>query len=101
MSLKSRAVLAAMIGFVVFSLGCGDTFRPIAIPIIQNGGEPQGLREAVVLSKTSAGIEGQTTHVNVSGDSNVGQVIVGQDPVHVALTNNGGITVVVNRGEDS
>ena len=104
MSLKSRAALAAILGFVVFSVGCGDTFRPIAIPIIDSGGQPQALREAVILSTggTAPGSpEGQTTHVNVSGDSNVGQVVVGRDPVHLAIIGNGGTTVVVNRAEES
>src|SRR4051812_43093300 len=104
MRFKQKAALAAVVCFVVFSVGCGDTFRPIAIPIIQNGGQPQALRQAVILSTggtTPTSPEGQTTHVNISGDSNAGQVIVGRDPVHVAVVNNGGITAVVNRGDES
>ncbi len=104
MRFKSRAALAAIVCFVVFSIGCGDTFRPIAIPIIQPGGQPQSPRQAVFLSTggTAAGSpEGQTLHVNVSGDTNVGQVTVGRDPVQVAVMSTSGFTVVVNRAEES
>lgn len=101
MSLKSRAALVALVCAVVFSIGCGDTFRPIAIPIIQPGGQPQGNRQVVALATAGTGAEGTTTHINVSGDTNVGQVTVGRDPVHLALIGSGTITVVVNRGEES
>src|SRR5438128_6349739 len=101
MSLKSKAALAAVVCSVIFSVGCGDTFRPIAIPIVQNGGQPQGTREAIVVSTAGAAADGNTTHVNVSGDSNVGQVNVGRDPVHVAILLGGFTTAVVNRAEDS
>jgi YVTN family beta-propeller protein len=82
-------------------VGCGETFRPIAIPIVQNGGQPQGLRQAVVLSTAGAGADGNTLHVDVSGDTNIGQVSVGRDPVHVALVSSGSTAVVVNRAEAS
>src|SRR5207302_6982986 len=101
MSFKSKAALAAVVCSVVFSIGCGDTFRPIAIPIIQNGGQPQGQREAIILSSAGTTVDGNTTHVNVSGDSNVGQVNVGRDPVHVAILLGGSTAVVVNRAEES
>jgi YVTN family beta-propeller protein len=104
MRFKSRAALAAIVLLVVFNIGCGDTFRPIAIPIISQGGQPQGLREVVVLSTGGSlanSPEGDTTHIDVSGDANVGQVVVGRDPVHVAVLENGAETVVVNRAEES
>lgn len=104
MRFKHRAALAAVVCFVVFNIGCGDTFRPIAIPIIQPGGQPQAPRQAVILAtggSASNSPEGQTIHVNVSGDTNVGQVTVGRDPVQVSVLSVSGMTVVVNRAEES
>src|SRR5437764_7262094 len=101
MSFKSKAALAAVVCSVLFSVGCGDTFRPIATPIITTGGQPQTQRQVVVLSTAGLGAEGNTVHVNVSGDTNVGQVAVGRDPVHVALVFSGTTTLIVNRAEAS
>src|SRR6185312_694990 len=104
MRFKSKAAIAAFVLSVIFQIGCGDTFRPIAIPIIQPGGQPQSTREAVILSTGGSALgspDGQTTHINVSGDTNAGQVSVGRDPIQVATLSGGGLTVVVNRGEDS
>ena len=104
MRFKSKAAIAAFVLSVIFQIGCGDTFRPIAIPIIQPGGQPQSTREAVILSTGGSAVgspDGQTTHINVSGDTNAGQVSVGRDPIQVATLSGGGLTAVVNRGEDS
>lgn len=104
MRFNSRAAIAAIVFSVMFDIGCGDTFRPIAIPIIQPGGQPQSTREAVILSTGGAAAgspDGQTTHINVSGDTNAGQVGVGRDPIQLAILPNTGLTVVVNRAEDS
>lgn len=101
MRLRIRAALAALVLAAMFSVGCGDTFRPIAIPIIQTGGQPQATREAVVVSTAGTGAEGDTTHIDVSGDTNVGQVTVGRNPVHAALIGSGTITAVVNKTDES
>lgn len=101
MSFKSKAALAAIVCAVILSVGCGDTFRPIATPVIQNGGQPQTAREAVVLSSAGPGADGNTLHINVSGDTNVGQVNVGRDPVHLALIFAGSTVIVTNRSEES
>src|SRR5437016_5804573 len=85
----------------MFNVGCGDTFRPIALPIIQPGGQPQALRQVVLVSSAGAATQGDTTHIKVSGDTNVGHVIAGRNPVHAAIVGSGSITVVVNRGDES
>lgn len=59
-------LLAAFI--LVSELGCGDTYRPVANPIIAPGGQPQHAHFAYVLNYNPNG-NGSTTTLDVSGDS--------------------------------
>ena len=101
MSFKARSALLTIAFYSLLTIGCGDTFRPIAIPIVQQGGQPQANRQAIVLSDPGPGTAGSATHINVSGNTNVGQVTLEVDPVHAALVNGGGIIVVVNKGSEN
>ena len=101
MSFKARSALLTIAFYSLLTIGCGDTFRPIAIPIVQQGGQPQANRQAIVLSDPGPGTSGSATHINVSGNTNVGQVTLEVDPVHAALVNGGGIIVVVNKGSEN
>ncbi len=100
MRLRFRAVILALTS-VSLVAGCGDTFRPIATPVTSGGGDPQVRRHAIVISRTTAAGDGAATHVNISGDTNVGQVPLGQDPVHATLGNGGVSTYVANRASTS
>ncbi|PYP86643.1 MAG: hypothetical protein DMG65_18590 [Candidatus Angelobacter sp. Gp1-AA117] len=77
-----RTVTAVlMIAFcAVLVLGCGDTFRPTINVEPTPTGDPSSLQQALVLATNPAG-NGSTTHINVSGDTNVGVVTVGSNPV--------------------
>jgi len=63
-------------------LGCGDTFRPTINVQPGTTGDPSNLQQAVVLATNPAG-DGSDTHIDVSGDTNVGVVTVGVNPVFV------------------
>src|SRR5215831_20608840 len=77
-----RAVTAALATVTCAALlaGCGNTFRATINFQPQPSGDPSGLGHAVVLSTNPAG-DGSDTHINVSGDTNVGVVNVGLNPV--------------------
>lgn len=64
--------------------GCGDTYRPVALPVIPPGGDPQTARIAVAISNNNGG-PGTGTTVDVPGDTNIGVFQVGNDPVHAAF----------------
>jgi len=97
-----RAVSAALATVTCAALlaGCGNTFRPTINFQPQPSGDPSGLGHAVVLSTNPAG-DGSDTHINVSGDTNVGVVNVGLNPVFLgkalgrAFVINGDNTVTV------
>jgi YVTN family beta-propeller protein len=81
---------------LVFEVGCGDTFRPIAAPIPQPGGDPSSLDNITIIncngttSRTGpltscAGTLGSTSQrINVSGDSISAASDIGPAPGYVA-----------------
>lgn len=71
-------LLIAILGILV--VGCGDVFRPTINFQPQPQGQPANLGQAVVLS-TNPGGSGSDTHIDVSGDTNVGVVNVGPNPL--------------------
>ena len=97
-----RDSAAIVLGALVLLLSaCGDTYRPIAIPIVQPGGDPQPTRVATVVGNNNGG-PGSTTQVDATGDTNIAVFQVGNDPVHAAFWSGSGSRVyVANRAADS
>lgn len=100
MTLRVRAFLLA-VASVFYLSACGETFRPIATPISSGGGDPQSTKHAIVISTNGATGDGAATHVNISGDTNAGQVPLGQEPVHAALLTGNTATYIANRATAS
>jgi YVTN family beta-propeller protein len=91
---------AAVLAVVAMALGCGDTFRPTAIPVVTPGGDPSTTKHALVLS-TNGAAAGALTNENVSGDTIVLQRNTGVDPVHATLIAAITKMYVANRGDDT
>src|SRR5215510_14139888 len=89
---QSKKLLGVLLAFLL--AGCGNEFRPVAIPIIPPGGTPQAQKQAVVIAASSGG--GTATNVNVSGNTLFAVRDVGANPVHAALAAGQSRTVVVN-----
>lgn len=87
MKLNRVAVVAALVLSVIFTVSCGETFRPVATPVFSGGGDPQNLRYAVVISEntTNNTVVGLGTQINVSGDTVASQVSLGRGSNHAAL----------------
>jgi YVTN family beta-propeller protein len=99
--LRRTAVIVPCLLFLVFELGCGDQYRPIANPIVSPGGQPQNLYNAYVLSYNPVGF-GSITQIDVSGDSN--QSVLSMSYGSVAEIFQGsvaGAIFVANRDGDS
>src|SRR5215472_10917914 len=91
MTLSSKKLwLAAVTAvFVLAAAGCNDTLRQFIIPIPKPGGDPGSLDHAIVLSTNPApSSNGSTMHIDVSGDTIVGQVTTGPNPVFFSITSN-------------
>src|SRR5437870_13237138 len=70
---------------IVAVTGCNDTLRQFIIPIPKPAGDAGARANAVVLSQNPAG-NGSTMHIDVSGDTQVGNVVTGPNPVFLGLT---------------
>jgi YVTN family beta-propeller protein len=81
---RSARVAVLLLSVAVW-LSCGDTFRPIEIPVPSDPGDPQPFHTAFVISDNGINNPGTMTQIDVSGDTNVGVVNVGRGPAHVAL----------------
>jgi YVTN family beta-propeller protein len=108
MSLRSKfggklAVLAALLTLVLLWTGCGDVFRPVAIPIVQPGGDPQREHHTLVVSSNGSN-PGSAVIIDVSGDTNVATFTgnnngVGRNPVYA--TSSGVTDFAINRDDNS
>lgn len=96
--LKSWRIFVLSGVVIVVLAGCGDTFRPVATPIPQPGGDPATQRNAIILSANGPS-PGITTHVDVSGDITVAVHNVGRTPVHAMV--DGLDAIVANRDDDT
>lgn len=93
------AALAAALAWVIL-IGCGDVYRPVANPVLKPGGDPQILRIALVLSNNS-GAPGMATAVDVSGDTNIGNFVVGRGAVHAKFIGGASLALAANRNDDT
>lgn len=95
---RKNIFLAALL--LLFELGCGDQYRPVANPIITPGGQPQSTHHAWVLNYNPSGA-GTTTQIDVSGDTNTAVNTMGLGPVAEAFPFNSLALFVANSGNDT
>jgi len=88
--------------------GCGDQFRPIAIPITPPLPDPQAVHAIFVVSDNGFNVTpgssvnaGGTSRLDVSGDTNLAVAKVGLGPMHAAVPSNGARVYVANSLEDT
>ena len=91
----------ALIVLLLAWAGCGDTFRPVAVPRQPPPPDPAGLHFNIVLSRNGPSNPGTSTRIDVSGDTNVGVATVGLGPVQVAMLPNGTRLYIANGLEDT
>jgi YVTN family beta-propeller protein len=92
---------------VILLASCGDTYRPVVIPIPQPGGDPQAQHYAVVVNNNNglpadltSGKGPSAAQIDVSGDTNLGDRRTGLGPVHAAISASF-LAYVVNQADDT
>ena len=113
------ALRSARLGLVfllaLICISCGDTFRPVAIPVTPNPPDPASLHYALIVSQNVDIVPdvnnpgntvpvfnpGATTRIDVSGDTNIQVARVGLGPVHATILPNGNKVYVANIVEDT
>lgn len=104
MKVSRVAVVAAAISLILLCSGCGDTFRPVATPISQGGGDAQLFAMGLVISQgipqsDGTPTNGATSVIDTTGDTNIGNVVTSKTPVHAVLL--GGGAFIANRDSDT
>ena len=99
-SFKTMWLLASLSILMLVAVGCNDTLRQFIVPVPSPSGDPGTLAHAITLSTNPfPNVPGSDTHIDVSGDSSVGIVPVGVNPVFLGIASNRAF--VINRGDPS
>ena len=96
-SFKTMWLLALGI-LVVLAAGCNDILRQFIVPVPSPSGDPGTLAHAITLSTNPVtDASGADMHIDVSGDSSVGIVPLGVNPVFLGKTSNR--VFIINKGD--
>jgi hypothetical protein len=79
--LKAACAAVLLIAATTIEIGCGDTYRPVALPLPTTTGNPSGAETEVVLNQCPSGsgsacTSSVITDINVSGDTNTGNKVL-------------------------
>ena len=107
MKLRYRTLwlLALIVSVLLLAVGCNDTLRQFITPVPGPGGDPGNLAHAITLSTNPAAsavptplfTSGTDMHIDVSGDSSVGIVPLGLNPVFLGKAGNRAF--IINKGD--
>jgi YVTN family beta-propeller protein len=114
MRLRHSGQAAAVVALIFLWSGCGDTFRPVAIPIPPTPPNPAATHFVVSLSGNGTSFPpanntnpnlvpnaGASTRIDVSGDTKAGVARLGLSPVHAAVLPSGSAVYVANSLDDT
>jgi YVTN family beta-propeller protein len=95
------ARLLGVLTLFLICVGCGDQYRPVAVPIVPPPPDPAAIHFVLVLSNNGSIDPGASSRMDISGDTNIGVAQLGLGPAHATLTSNGFRVYAVNTLEDS
>jgi DNA-binding beta-propeller fold protein YncE len=98
---RRKTVLAVALLWAAIEIGCGDTFRPVAVPVTGPPPDPKNFHFAIVVNQNAPGNPGTGMQIDVSGDTDVGVATGGPGAVHAALTTTANRVYVVNNADDT
>jgi YVTN family beta-propeller protein len=97
----SRIAAAVLSIGLVFAVGCGDVYRPIANPITQPGGDPQNREIVALVNSNPADAPGSATFIDVSGDANIGNQTAGKGVTRASFDTNLSALYIPNPGSNN
>lgn len=102
-ALRSGAILraAAVLSLAAAGFGCGDQFRPVALPIAAPTPSPAPSQFVAAIASNGVTDPGSEIRIDVSGDSVASAFTTGVAPVYAAWLPSGTKIYVANSGEDT
>lgn len=111
---RSAGVIAGVLS-TLFLLGCGDVYRPVVIPFPTPGGDPQ-IQSLVMVANQGVvanpavltdvrsclptdSCPGSISTIDVPGDANMGNQVIGENPWSATLV--GSLVYTANRGNNT
>jgi DNA-binding beta-propeller fold protein YncE len=101
MTLVRAAGSTGLVMLLLICLGCGNTYRPVAVPIIPNPPNPGFSKAVFVISDNGPQNPGTSSQIDVSGDTTLGVVKTGVGSVHATLTADQSKIYVANELDDT
>jgi YVTN family beta-propeller protein len=101
MKFRSKTRLLGILVLALVGVGCGDQYRPVAIPIVGPPPDPAAFHFVLVLSDNGTHDPGASSNLDVAGDTNIGVARMGLGPTHATLLPNGSRVYVANSLEDT
>jgi hypothetical protein len=103
---KAACAVVLLIAATSIEIGCGETYRPIAVPSPVVTGNPSGVESEVVLNQCPTGQTctdggGAITEIDVSGDTNAGNKLLLNAPTSITFDNNRSTVYTTNTSTDS
>jgi len=98
MSFRRVGWLAAMFVATLLWMSCGQTYRPVVIPISNNPPNPASFHAVFGISTNVAPNPGTALQIDVSGDSKIGAANMGINPTHAAILPNNSRVFVASAG---
>jgi YVTN family beta-propeller protein len=99
--LKRVTSAGLMVALFLLCISCGETYRPVATPILPNPPNPNFAHYMVMVNDNGPSFAGSTTRIDTSGDTNVGVAQVGLSPVHGVILPNATRTYIANSADDT
>jgi len=88
MSLRRVGWVVACGLAAVLEVSCGQVYRPVVIPVSQTPPSPSGFHAVFGISTNIPSNPGTALQIDVSGDSNIGQANMGDNPTHATILPN-------------
>ena len=96
MKVSRAGQLAALFLLIIIELSCGDTYRPVAVPLPPSPPNPGANHYMLIVTANGPVNPGAALRLDVSGDTAVAQAQAGLGPVHLAVLPNGNRTYIAN-----
>ena len=84
----------------IITVSCGETYRPIAQPVLGPQPNPSALHFVELVSANGSSEGGAVSRIDVAGDANMGIFTTGFAPLHAALGSSNSKLFVANAGDD-
>ena len=101
MKVSRAGQLVALFILVIIELSCGDSYRPVAVPLPPSPPNPAALHYMLVIAGNGPVNPGTALRLDESGDTAVAQAQAGLGPVHLAVLPNGNRTYIANSMDDT